>query len=91
MYGLTEIYSGTEELKAALRGRLCGFRVVPDTLLRRYADEALTGRPRHLGRFRSAVEDRLPRLLPHGKASASNVAQHLGMSTRPSTSTPSPK
>jgi AraC-like DNA-binding protein len=51
-------------------------------LLRRYADEALTGRPRHLGRFRSAVEDTLPRLLPHGKASASNVAQHLGMSTR---------
>ena len=51
-------------------------------LLRRYADEALTGRPRHLGRFRSAVEDTLPRLLPHGKASASNVAQHLGVSTR---------
>jgi len=51
-------------------------------LLRRYADEALAGRPRHLGRFRSAVENTLPRLLPHGKASASEVAQHLGMSPR---------
>jgi AraC-like DNA-binding protein len=51
-------------------------------LLRRYADEALAGRPRHLGRFRSAVENTLPLLLPHGKASASKVAQHLGMSAR---------
>ena len=51
-------------------------------LLRRYADEALAGRPRHLGRFRSAVEDTLPQLLPHGKFSTFKVAQHLGMSTR---------
>ena len=51
-------------------------------LLRRYADEALAGRPRHLGRFRSAVENTLPQLLPHGKASASKVAQRLGVSAR---------
>ncbi len=51
-------------------------------LLRQYADEALASRPRHLGRFRSAVEDALTQLLPHGKGSASKVAQDLGMSTR---------
>jgi AraC-like DNA-binding protein len=38
--------------------------------------------PRHFGRFRSAVENTLPQLLPHGKASASKVAQRLGMSAR---------
>jgi len=53
-----------------------------NNLLRRYADEALAARPRHFGRFRSAVEDTLAQLLPHGKASASKVAQQLGMSTR---------
>lgn len=51
-------------------------------LLRHYADEALADRPRHPDRFRSAVEETLAQLLPHGKASASKVAQHLGMSTR---------
>jgi AraC-like DNA-binding protein len=51
-------------------------------LLRRYADDALATRPRHNGRFRSAVEDALPQLLPHGKARFSEVAQQLGMSAR---------
>src|SRR4029078_8195048 len=51
-------------------------------LLRRYADDALAALPRHRGRFRSAVEDTLPQLLPHGKASAFKVAQQLGMSAR---------
>jgi len=53
-----------------------------NNLLRRYADEALAARPRHPGRYRSAVEDTLPQLLPHGKASALKVAQQLGMSAR---------
>jgi len=51
-------------------------------LLRRYADEALAGRPRQLGRVRSAVEEILPKLLPHGKPNASKVAEQLGMSKR---------
>src|SRR5215471_18531392 len=51
-------------------------------LLRRYADDALSARPRHPGSFRSAVENTLPQLLPHGKARFSEVAQQLGMSTR---------
>jgi AraC-like DNA-binding protein len=53
-----------------------------NNLLRRYADEALACRPRQHGSVRSAVEDTLPQLLPHGKACASEVARQLGISTR---------
>jgi AraC-like DNA-binding protein len=53
-----------------------------NNLLRRYADEALAHRPRQYGRIRSAVEDAVPQLLPHGKPSVSEVARRLGMSTR---------
>jgi AraC-like DNA-binding protein len=53
-----------------------------NNLLRRYADEALARRPRQHGRIRSAVEDTVPQLLPHGKPSVSEVARRLGMSTR---------
>ena len=53
-----------------------------NNLLRRYADEALARRPRRHGHVRSAVEDTLPQLLPHGKPHASEVARQLGMSTR---------
>lgn len=52
-----------------------------NNLLRRYADEALARRPRH-GLVRSAVEDTVPQLLPHGKARLSEVARQLGMSAR---------
>jgi AraC-like DNA-binding protein len=51
-------------------------------LLRRYADEALAQRPWPREGFRSAVEKLLAQLLPHGKLSASEVAQRLGMSPR---------
>jgi AraC-like DNA-binding protein len=52
-------------------------------LLRRYAEEALARRsPQQQGRFRSAVEDILTQLLPHGKACASQVARRLGISNR---------
>jgi AraC-like DNA-binding protein len=53
-----------------------------NNLLRRYADEALARRPRQHGPVRSAVEETLPQLLPHGKPHASEVARQLGMSTR---------
>jgi AraC-like DNA-binding protein len=52
-----------------------------NNLLRRYADEALARQPQH-GRVRSAVEDTLPQLLPHGNPHVSEVARQLGMSTR---------
>jgi AraC-like DNA-binding protein len=51
-------------------------------LLRRYAEEALTRPSRQQSHFRSTVEDILPQLLPHGRASASEVARRLGISAR---------
>jgi AraC-like DNA-binding protein len=51
-------------------------------LLLRYAGEALADRPQVRASLRSAVERVLPQLLPHAKASASNVAQKLAVSTR---------
>ena len=51
-------------------------------LLLRYAEEALADRPQERAPLRSAVERVLPQLLPHAKASASNVAQKLAFSTR---------
>jgi AraC-like DNA-binding protein len=51
-------------------------------LLRRYAEEALASKPRERLTVRSKAEDILPKLLPHGKAVASEVARQLGMSSR---------
>jgi len=51
-------------------------------LLLRYAEVALADRPQERASLRSAVERVLPQLLPHAKASASNVAQQLAISTR---------
>jgi AraC-like DNA-binding protein len=51
-------------------------------LLLRYAEEALAHRPQERASTRSAVEGVLPQLLPHAKASASNVARKLAISTR---------
>jgi len=51
-------------------------------LLQRYAEGALAHRPQVSSSLRSAVEKILPQLLPHAKASASNVARKLGISQR---------
>jgi AraC-like DNA-binding protein len=51
-------------------------------MLRRYAEEALEGRPKQRNSLRSEVEHVLPELLPHAKANASNVAQKLALSKR---------
>ena len=51
-------------------------------LLRRYAEEALARKPRERLTFRSKAEDILQELLPHGRATASEVARRLGMSSR---------
>ena len=48
-------------------------------LLRRYAEEALA---RERLTVRSKAEDVLSKLLPHGRATASEVARRLGMSSR---------
>jgi AraC-like DNA-binding protein len=51
-------------------------------LLRRYAEVALANRPKEPAALRTAVEGILTQLLPHGRASISNVAKRLAMSTR---------
>jgi AraC-like DNA-binding protein len=51
-------------------------------LLRRYAEEALARKPRERLTARSKVEDILPKLLPHGRAMAPEVARRLGLSSR---------
>lgn len=45
-------------------------------------EEALSRRPRKRGPFRSAVENAIVPLLPHGKARASEIAKRLGLSQR---------
>ena len=47
-----------------------------------YAEEALADHHQVPTSLRSAVERVLPQLLPHAKASASNVAQKLAISRR---------
>jgi AraC-like DNA-binding protein len=51
-------------------------------LLTKYCEEALSRRPANLGSFRSAVENVVVSLLPHGKAQAVEIAARLGMSPR---------
>ena len=51
-------------------------------LLRRYAEEALARKPQARPTVRSQAEDVLSKLLPHGRATASEVARKLAMSSR---------
>jgi AraC-like DNA-binding protein len=51
-------------------------------LLTQYCEEALARRPGSLGSFRSAVENALVPLLPHGRAQAAEIAVRLGVSQR---------
>ena len=51
-------------------------------LLLRYAEEALADRPQEAHLSDRPSREVLPQLLPHAKASASNVAQKLAISTR---------
>ena len=51
-------------------------------LLRRYGEEALARKPRDRLTVRSKAEDILSELLPHGRATASEVARRLAMSSR---------
>jgi len=45
-------------------------------------EEALSHRPTKPGPFRSAVENAIAQLLPHGNARASEIARHVGLSQR---------
>jgi AraC-like DNA-binding protein len=51
-------------------------------LLQRYAEEALARQPVEQANVRSQVENMIPPLLPHGKATAPEIARQLGMSSR---------
>ena len=51
-------------------------------LLEKYCEEALAHRPAKGATLRSNVENAITPLLPHGKASAGEVARQLGMSHR---------
>ena len=51
-------------------------------LLIAYCEEALARRPANLGSFRSSVENAIVSLLPHGEASAGEIAHRLGVSRR---------
>jgi AraC-like DNA-binding protein len=51
-------------------------------LLVKYCEEALARRPANLESFRSAVQNAIVPLLPHGQAEAAETARKLGMSQR---------
>jgi AraC-like DNA-binding protein len=51
-------------------------------LLVAHCEEALSQRPRNGGSFRSAVQNAIVPLLPHGEARASVIAKKLGLSQR---------
>jgi AraC-like DNA-binding protein len=51
-------------------------------LLVKYSEEALSRQSANLGSFRSAVENAIVLLLPHGKAQAGEIARRLGVSQR---------
>jgi len=53
-----------------------------NNLLRRYAEEALARHPPEHRSFRAKVEKAASQLLPHGKATISEAARQLGMSSR---------
>src|SRR5579871_778464 len=53
-----------------------------NNLLRQYAEKALASRPTGHASVRLEVERILPELLPHGRASATEVARRLGTSSR---------
>jgi AraC-like DNA-binding protein len=77
--------AGTDEIVfPATIGALpvVGADVHLNKLLLRYADQALGNRASRRVGVRSQVEDQIAKLLPHGKANASEIARRLGMSRR---------
>jgi AraC-like DNA-binding protein len=77
--------AGADEI--AFEGRIASLPVVGadthlNTLLRKYADEALASRTPATSSVRLDVERMVAQLLPHGKANTSEVARRLGVSGR---------
>ncbi len=80
-----EFGAGADEIAFPARTAslpVVGRDIYLNKLLRRYAEEALARRLRGRASVRSQVERILPQLLPHGATRASQVARHLGMSSR---------
>ncbi len=51
-------------------------------LMVKLCEEAIASRASNVSPFRTLVENNIAQLLPHGEASASNVARHIGVSER---------
>ena len=89
---LAEIFGGNIEFGATVDDVLFPIsirnsRVVSadpylNNLLTSYCEEALAHRNRKRGSFQSAVENAIAPLLPHGKATVTDVARQLGLSQR---------
>jgi len=90
--GLTEIFGDNIEFGASVDdvvfpASIRNSRVVSadpylNNLLTPYCEEALTHRKGKRGSFQSVVENAIAPLLPHGKATAADVARQLGLSQR---------
>jgi len=90
--GLTEIFGDNIEFGASVDdvvfpASIRNSRVVSadpylNNLLTSYCEEALTHRKGKRGSFQSIVENAIAPLLPHGKATAADVARQLGLSQR---------
>ena len=89
---LTEIFGdniefGASEDDVVFPVKIRNSRVVSadpylNNLLISYCEEALAHREKKRGSFQSAVENTIAPLLPHGKATAADVARQLGLSQR---------
>jgi len=89
---LTEFFGDNIEFGApvddvAFPASIRNFRIVSadpylNNLLISYCEEALAHRNKGRGSFQSAVENAIAPLLPHGKATAADVARQLGLSQR---------
>ena len=83
----TDVEFGADADEIGFSSRIASLRAVGrdlylNRLLRRYAEEALARHPPHCTSFRAKVEKAASQLLPHGKATISEAARQLGMSSR---------
>jgi AraC-like DNA-binding protein len=83
----THVEFGADEDEISFSARIASLPTVGrdlylNRLLRRYAEEALARRLPQDTSFRSKVEKAVSQLLPHGKATISEAARQLGMSSR---------
>ena len=82
-----DVQFGADEDEIVFPARIAKLPVVSadpylSKLLIGYCEEALSKRMGHSRSFRAAVENAIVPLLPHGKASASEIARRLGLGQR---------